>query len=95
MPQNPHNLGTTVGFPLQSPLAAQLELDASFSIMKTRKHHMQVKVPFLHDWPRVLGQIPDQGWLQLVDVLWQCQDYNVLQSATCPVLRSFLGRRDL
>lgn len=56
---------------------------------------MQVKVPFLHDWPRVLGQIPDQGWLQLVDVLWQCQDYNVLRSATCPVLRSFLGRRDL
>lgn len=34
MPQNPHNLGTTVGFPVQSPLAAQLELDASFSIMQ-------------------------------------------------------------
>lgn len=56
---------------------------------------MQVKVPFLHDWPRVLGQIPDQRWLRLVDVLWQCQDYNVLRSATCPLLRSFLGRRDL
>ena len=56
-------------------------------IVKSRKHHMQVKVPFLHDWLRVLGQIPDQGWLWLVDVLWQWQDYNVPQSATCPLLR--------